>query len=339
MNDLFRRFGLARRRLILVTVALALAAFGLGSGASVASTAGASASVATASSAANQECITSAARVKGGSDGADPNSLTLAEAAAVEREINRRSNARNMASRSQSILPGITIDVRVHVITRNNGTGGVSLRQVQRQINVLNRAFAGRTAGQSSATPFRFALRSVDYTRNTDWYEWSSPDVSPDDDREAKRALHRGGWDDLNIYIAGLEDDLLGYATFPFDTNLRRDGVVLLNDSLPGGSASPYNLGDTATHEVGHWLGLYHTFQGGCRPPGDYVTDTPYQANGDNIFECDESLNTCRRQPGRDPVHNFMSYGDDLCLDRFSPGQAVRMTLIWKLFRDPSLLP
>ena len=113
---------------------------------------------------------------------------------------------------------------------------------------------------------------------------------------------------------------------------------MLLNDSLPGGSASPYNLGDTATHEVGHWLGLYHTFQGGCRPPGDYVTDTPYQANGDNIFECEESLNTCR-QPGRDPVHNFMSYGDDLCLDRFSQGQAVRMTLIWKLFRDPSLLP
>jgi hypothetical protein len=336
MNDLFRRFGLARRRLILLTVALALAALGLGSGASVASTA---APAATAATAGIEECITSAARVKdGGHSHADPNSLTPAEAAAVEREVSRRSSARGMGSRSQSILPGITIDVRVHVITRNNGRGGVTLRQIQRQISVLNRAFAGRTAGQSSATPFRFALKSIDYTRNTDWYEWSSPDEDPSDDREAKRALHRGGWDDLNIYIAGLEDGLLGYATFPFDTNLRRDGVVLLNESLPGGSASPYNRGDTATHEVGHWLGLYHTFQDGCDRPGDYVKDTPYQDDGENIFSCDQSLNTCP-QPGRDPVKNFMSYGDDLCLDRFSRGQAVRMTLIWALFRDPSLLP
>ena len=77
------------------------------------------------------------------------------------------------------------------------------------------------------------------------------------------------------MYIAGLEDGLLGYATFPFDNSPRRDGVVLLNESLPGGTAEPYNVGDTATHEVGHWLGLYHTFQDGCVPPGTTSTTRP----------------------------------------------------------------
>jgi hypothetical protein len=325
--NLVRR--LAGRRLMVGSLTLTLAAFGLMGGSPVSSVA------APAAHAVAPECL-SGARVRGGSDGADPNSLTRSEAAAAERALDARARARGLASRSE--FAGVTVDVHVHVITRNNGRGGVTMSQVAQQIRVLNAAFAGRSAEPSAPTGFRFRLDSLDYTPNTDWYNWSSPDVNADDDREAKRALHRGGWKDLNIYIAGLQDGLLGYASFPFDTTLRRDGVVLLNESLPGGTAVPYNLGDTATHEVGHWLGLYHTFQDGCRAPGDYVPDTPYQDDGDNIFECDETLDTCSR-PGRDPVHNFMSYGDDQCLDRFTSGQAVRMALIWYLFRDPTALP
>lgn len=332
MFDRFHHAGRARLRLLLGSLALALVALGLGAGAPGSSAA------APASASVSDECITSAARVKGGSDGADPNSMTRAEAAAAEREVSARSRARGMSNRSLSILPRITVDVYVHVITQDNGTGGVTLNQIQRQIAVMNKGFAGRTAGGAAATPFRFRVKAVDYTRNSDWYDWADPDVDPADDREAKRALHRGGWDDLNIYIAGLQDNLLGYATFPFDTSLRQDGVVLLNESLPGGTAAPFNLGDTGTHEVGHWLGLYHTFQDGCEAPGDYVRDTPYQDDGANIFSCNEALDTCP-QPGRDPVHNFMSYGDDPCLDQFSRGQSVRMTLIWALFRAPRLLP
>ena len=327
LNEIRR---LAGRPLLFGSLMLTLAAFGVIGGGPVTS------AVASESHALAPECLSSSARVRGGSDGADPNSLSRSDAAAAERAVEARTRARGMAA--QSSFPGVIVDVHMHVITRNNGRGGVTESQVEQQIRVLNTAFAGRSANSTSPTVFRFRLTSLDYTRNTDWYNWSDPEVDAGDDREAKRALHRGGWDDLNIYVAGLQDGLLGYATFPFDTALRRDGVVLLNESLPGGSAAPYNLGDTATHEVGHWLGLYHTFQDGCEAPGDYVPDTPFQDDGENIFECDEALNTCP-QPGRDPVHNFMSYGDDPCLDRFTSGQAVRMALIWALFRDPTVQP
>ena len=319
----------ARRGLLVGSTILALTAVGLLGGTPTA---------ASTAPAASAECVPDNARVRGGTDGSDPNDVTPAQSAAAERVVAGKLATKRLSSRSLSILPRVTVDVRVHVIERNNGTGGVTRAQIDEQIKVLNRAFAGRRAGASAPTIFRFALKSIDRTRNSDWYDWSDPDVNDDDEIEAKRALHRGGFDDLNIYIAGLRDNLLGYATFPFDTTLRRDGVVLLNESLPGGAAAPYNLGDTATHEVGHWLGLFHTFENGCKYPGDLVPDTPYQDDGDNIFECDESLNTCR-QPGRDPVHNFMSYGDDPCLDRFSAGQALRMALVWFAFRSPILLP
>ncbi len=230
-----------------------------------------------------------------------------------------------------------TVNTYVHVITRSDGTGGVTAAQVAAQMAVLNRAFTGgRVAGGWSAgTPFRFVLQSVDYTANDAWYEWGTDEETGGDDAEsveAKQALHQGTFDDLNIYIAGLVD-YLGYAYFPApDLELWRDGLVLLNESLPGGAAEGFNLGDTATHEIGHWLGLDHTFENGCVAPGDYVYDTPYQADGDNIFECIESLNTCR-QFGRDPVHNFMNYGDDECMDRFTVGQSLRMRQHWAAFR------
>lgn len=329
---------LARRTSLVGAMILALAAVGSLSGATAASVATATPASTTSTTSTGVECAPDNARVKGGTDGSDPNDVSPSQSAALEKVVINRLRAKRLSSRSLAAVPPVTIDVHVHVIVRSNGTGGVTRSRIDRQISVLNRAFAGRTAGRTARTNFRFALRSVDVTQNSDWYNWSSPDVDDDDDVEAKGALHRGGLDDLNIYLAGLQDDLLGYATFPFATTLQRDGVVLLNESLPGGAAAPYNRGDTATHEVGHWLGLYHTFENGCAAPGDQVSDTPYQDDGDNIFQCRGSLDTCS-QPGRDPVRNFMSYADDSCLDRFSAGQAQRMASVWFGFRSTTPLP
>ena len=102
---------------------------------------------------------------------------------------------------------------------------------------MLNDAFAGRGAANHSArTPFQFRTKSIDYTANSDWYDWADPDEDPSDEVEAKAALHQGGFDDLNIYIAALGDGLLGYAYLPGIAPLTYDGVVLLNESLPAGT-------------------------------------------------------------------------------------------------------
>jgi len=264
----------------------------------------------------------SGARVRPGADVRDIGSPTRAQQRVLELRLR--------AAPTQPRGGPITVPVRVHVILRDNGTGGVSNTEVADQISVINRAFAGATAPAGADSPFTFVLRSVDRTRNSDWYQWTLDD----DDVPAKRALHQGGATTLNVYVTGLRQRQLGYAFLPVPQPLFRDGVVLLNQTLPGGTAAPYNRGDTATHEIGHWLALYHTFEGGCLDPGDRVRDTPKQANGESVYLCNESLNTCPA-PGRDPVHNFMSYGNDLCLNLFTAGQVTRMARAWETLRAP----
>jgi hypothetical protein len=225
------------------------------------------------------------------------------------------------------------VDVYFHVIMESAGddsTGDIPQSWITAQISVLNAAYAG--------SGFQFTLEGTDRTENAAWFDGLVPGKQ---ERAMKTALHKGGYWDLNVYTADLGDALLGWATFPAKSakgkTLAMDGVVIYHESLPSGSATfgedgVYNEGDTLTHEAGHWLGLYHTFQGGCSKKGDQVDDTPAEA-GPN-FTCDP-IDSCPNDGlGPDLFHNFMDYGDDVCLDSFTPGQTARMQSTWDALRS-----
>jgi hypothetical protein len=261
----------------------------------------------------------------------DVHELTERQVSAFERATQRRAAAKGLTRSSdgsfetaagRSAFSASVVPTYVHVIT-SGGQGQVTATQISQQLSVLNNAFAG--SGLS------FQLVGTDYTDNASWY---TVGYNSSAERAMKTALHRGGANALNVYTAGIGGGLLGWATFP-GGELAMDGVVLLDESLPGGDAAPYNLGDTGTHEVGHWAGLYHTFQGGCNARrGDFVSDTP--AEKSPAYGCPTGRDTCAKLPGADPIHNFMDYSEDACMWEFTNGQRTRMQEMWAIYRQPA---
>ncbi|KAG8902561.1 hypothetical protein FRB99_004350 [Tulasnella sp. 403] len=166
----------------------------------------------------------------------------------------------------------IQIPVYWHVLQKDTTLVGGHLNDVQikTQMDELNKAF--------SSSGITFKLKGTDYTTNANWFNTLGPQSSVN--TAVKNQLRKGDKATLNIYstgfVSGTGEGLLGYATFPssYAGNPTDDGVVILYSSLPGGSVTNYNLGFTLVHEVGHWLGLYHTFEGGCSADGDFVSDT-----------------------------------------------------------------
>jgi Pregnancy-associated plasma protein-A len=225
------------------------------------------------------------------------------------------------------------IPVVVHVIEHSNGNGAISDAMVQSQIDVLNEDFlalAGSNGSPGTDVQVEFALATVDPQGNpttgierhvnNNWYNDSGNYQS------------QISWDTcryLNIYT-NTASGYLGYAYMPNGGGVvcqSFDGVVInwtaFGKNSPGGP--PYNQGRTATHEVGHYLGLFHTFDGGCGTnncynTGDLICDT--EKEKDPRFGCPANANSCNVV---DPIRNYMDYTDDLCMWEFTPEQARRI--------------
>lgn len=227
----------------------------------------------------------------------------------------------------------LRIPVVVHVIQNSSGTGFLSESRVQSQIEVLNEDFLalpGTNGGLGFDTQIEFYLATVDpsgnptngitYTTNNNWFNDSGTyynSLAWDTDRY------------LNIYTNSASG-ALGYVPSLPQSGIpgsNADRVVILYSTFGRNAPfSPYNLGRTATHEVGHYLGLDHTFAGGCASAsncsgnGDWICDTNPESSP--TFGCPGSRSSCG-QPA--PFDNYMDYSDDRCMDRFTNDQGFRM--------------
>jgi hypothetical protein len=241
------------------------------------------------------------------------------------------------------------IDVYVHIIEEcdSNECKIVSAGMVAEQIAVLNKAYGGTDVlgGPNQIygdmpdyetppenTGFTFTLAGTTWHQNSTWYN-ARPNSQAEEDM---KTTIRGSTmpteykKELHMYLTG-GGGYLGWAYFPTsidDSYWWLDGVVVMDRSLPGGGTTVYSEGDTATHEVGHWLGLYHTFDGGCQGSGDLIADTEPERSAN--YGCPFDRNTCKGKDdtGPDPIFNFMDYTDDACMYQFTADQAFQMNLV-----------
>jgi hypothetical protein len=237
----------------------------------------------------------------------------------------------------------LRIPVVVHILEYGNST--ITDARVHSQIAALNRDFRKRNA-DTSKIPDRFknfaadieiefALATADpkgrattgiIRKKTSVKLWEL-----DDKIKFSASGGSNAWDPtsyLNIWVGPMYR-VLGYSSEPGGP-LETDGVVI-NPSAFGttGAAAPFNLGRTATHEVGHWLGLIHMW-GDAYCGDDLVSDTPPQS----IYTvgCPSGMRfSCNNGPNGTMYMNYMDFADDACMQLFTHGQKERMR---SLFAD-----
>ncbi|WP_051313467.1 M43 family zinc metalloprotease [Sporocytophaga myxococcoides] len=264
----------------------------------------------------------------------------------------RKFTRQNQGLRTTAVAP--VIPVVVHVLY-NTGAQNITDAMIQSQIDVLNRDYSATNTDISNVSAefqpvignpniqFALAIRDPKGKATNGIVRKQTNKTSFSYSQEEAKYSSKGGDDAwpsesyLNIWvvpqIGGSGGTILGYATFPGTVSAAEDGVVIAYDRFGLNTISAENnLGRTATHEVAHWLNLYHTFQDGCagtnsstcETRGDLVCDTP-PSKQDN-YDC-SIKNTCTESSDEhnDMVMNYMNYADDACIVMFSAGQATRM--------------
>lgn len=237
------------------------------------------------------------------------------------------------------------IPVVVHVIHNGEPIGvgaNISDAQVISQIQVMNEDFrrlAGtrgsntNSVGADVEVEFCLAKQTPDgcITNGIDRLDMSSVNTSWSTGNINSVLKPATIWDAalyMNMWSVNFSDNtLLGYAQFPGGP-ANTDGVVAnytyfgSNDAAGVTIPGSYNLGRTMTHEVGHYVGLFHTFQGGCNGAGDQCADTPAVATPN--FGCPTNANSCP-SAGADMVSNYMDYTNDACMNVFTMDQKARV--------------
>ncbi|KAF3924117.1 Ulilysin [Dactylellina cionopaga] len=250
-------------------------------------------------------------------------------------------SARFTWARAAATNGSLFVDTYFHVIAADLTEKGGWLPddKLNKQFEVLNTNYA--------STGIQFNLKGIIRSLNETWANFDMDKKNNVNETlkyneielDMKKNLRKGGYDTLNIYFRPAEKNpSIGRCGYPVP-NIQKDsdsfwidGCHVLSSTIAGGLHEKYNLGATATHEVGHWFNLIHTFENGC-DGGDEVDDTPAQASSSE--GCPIGLDTCAgsKYPGMDPIHNFMDYSDDSCMSEFTPGQAARIHQSWDMFR------
>ncbi|AFK05298.1 hypothetical protein Emtol_4174 [Emticicia oligotrophica DSM 17448] len=273
---------------------------------------------------------------------------------ALEKQISSQKNFRVATDI-------IRIPVVVHVIHNqiSGAIAGTNIpdEQIYSQIKVLNEDYRKKVGSLGYNTnpvgadsEIEFFLANVDplgkptngITRT--FSSRSSFNVVNDADRLAMSNL--GYWDSnkyLNIWVAPFINDYIGYGEFPFaeavdgldvDADERIDGVFIdykvFGKKTGTNTKGLFSFGRTVTHEVGHWLGLYHTW-GDQRCGTDFVADTPQAATSNSSNTCKDLFSTCTGTRTRNMIENYMDYSPDSCMNIFTLGQKERMRAVLDL--------
>jgi hypothetical protein len=272
------------------------------------------------------------------------------EIAAAEKALND-----SIAQQVQQIIMNKTgkvlyVPVVFHII-HENGAENISQAQIMDQLRIVNEDFRKRagTNGASTdplAADMEIEFRLAQYDPNGNKHDGINRVFSKLTNNATDSVKPLSYWDArkyLNIWVVksinlntGKPGTVLGYAQFPWSLNFQTttDGIVLRSDQVGTiGSGQQSQAGRTLTHEIGHWLGLYHTFQGGCvggtttncSQQGDWVCDTPPVA--DASFGCNIGRNSCSNDSPNlpDMVKNYMDYSDGTCLNTYTNGQKTRI--------------
>lgn len=227
------------------------------------------------------------------------------------------------------------IPVVVHII-HDGGTENISEAQVQSQIQILNEDY-GKLPGTNGDgngvdTKVRFCLAKKDPNGNcTNGIVRIKSSLTNHQTYQRALLKELSFWDNtryLNIYVVkNINGNVAGYSSFPGGPS-SEDGVVVRHNYFGNTGTASSSLGRTISHELGHWFGLYHTFNNGCGinvcTDGDYVCDTPPQASPS--YNCN-TLNTCSNDNPdlNDLKENYMNYTPDACKDMFTAGQKQRI--------------